>query len=206
MEESNEENPPPNLPKIKIFQKIQKNLYKIGIDSNSATQLNPFNAKNLMGLLSLGLGIIGSIMYIIIEAKTFIEFTESIFECTAFIQIILNLMIMIFYLSELFKAINNCECLANTSKSEKGQMLHYNPNPKKFNVFLFKIQALKYTASQLIFKETHQQVERLSGILFFVLVKMTIANLVLPPIMYSLFKYFTTDAGHDAFTLSFPMW
>lgn len=123
MQNTREENPQSKLPKMKIFQTIHKNLSIIGIGPDSAQQLRQFNAKILINLSTLCVGFNGVLVYIIIEAKTFLEFTQSIYLCTTYAIVTFVFIVLIFKLNELFKAINDCECLANTSKwGEKKQI------------------------------------------------------------------------------------
>lgn len=110
---------------IKIFQTIKKNLSTIGIGPNSAKQLRPFNAKIFVNLSAVGIGFIGTLMYIIIEARTFLEFAQSIYMCSTFVLVACILMTLIFNLSELFETIDNCESLVNTSKWRKIHSLTY---------------------------------------------------------------------------------
>lgn len=113
------------------------------------------------------------------------------------------LMIMMVYLSELFNLINGCELLANTSEWKSNFFPFF--AKKKQSYFLDNILAFKYSPSQPIFYKTHRQVEKRTEILFFVIAKMTPVFAILPPLTYSFFIYFTTDAGPNAFILP-PIW
>lgn len=53
--------------------------------------------------------------------------------------------------------------------------------------------------------ETHDRVEKITAIMFFVFVNVT-PVVLLPPFIYSYFKYFATDLGRDAFLPILPMW
>lgn len=63
-----------------------------------------------------------------------------------------------------------------------------------------------YPSSKAIIDETNARVEKWSGILFFVMVKMTLLFGALPWFICTYFIYFTTDLGVDAFVLPFPLW
>lgn len=116
MGKTNKQTPQPELPKIKIFQIIQKNLTLLGIDPNSTMKSYLFNPKNLIGFSSVGLTAICAIMYAIKVASTFNEYTKSFCVFSTTTLSVLNLMVMLFFSSELFEAINDCECIVNTSK------------------------------------------------------------------------------------------
>lgn len=116
MENIKEENPKPKLPGIKIFQAIQKNFSAIGIAPNSVKQLRPFNVKILINLLTLCVAFIGMLLYIVIEANTFLQFTQSVYMCSTFVIVACAFLVLIFKLNELSKAITDSELIANTSK------------------------------------------------------------------------------------------
>lgn len=64
----------------------------------------------------------------------------------------------------------------------------------------------KYSASKIIYIETVEQSEIGSEIVDFVIAKCIPVAFMLPKPILSYFKYFTTDAGPDAFELTFPLW
>lgn len=108
----------PKQPNIKIFRAIQANLSTVGIDQDTAIHSYPyaFNVKILLNLFAFNTGIILTSMYIIIEAKTFLELAQAICVFSVFIFAILVLMTVICNLSEFYKSIDDCECLVNTSE------------------------------------------------------------------------------------------
>lgn len=202
MEGTSDRKSGPQSPKIKIFQIIQKNLASIGIGPNSETKRHPINAKTLLISLMLALATISIVIYISKGANTFAEFTQSAYTCSVLVLMSFVLIIMIAQLEELFKIINDCECLANISQFLKKTISEHKPFSRIFK----HISVLKYSASKSIFFETNQSVEKLSKILFFVIVKMTPASCLLPWFIYSFFIYFITDLGADVFILQSPMW
>lgn len=100
-----------NISKIKIFHTIKKDLSVIGI-----IERRPMNANILLSSLMLASAIAIELIYIFKEAETFFQYTQSIYMCSAFILAFSSLMIMVLHLNELFKIINDFECVANTSK------------------------------------------------------------------------------------------
>lgn len=119
MENFNEENlQQSNLPKIKIFQTIQKNLSVAGIDPSSAMHSHPsvLNVRILMNLFALIVTVIFSVIYITIEADTFLGLAQAICVCSVNIFAVLVLVTVFFNMKEFYKSINDCECLVNTSK------------------------------------------------------------------------------------------
>lgn len=68
------------------------------------------------------------------------------------------------------------------------------------------ITEFNYFEWQSAVTETHQTIEKISGILLFCFFKMVPAMAILLMFIYSFFVYFTTDLKRDAFQFHFPMW
>lgn len=101
--------------KIKVFQLTQKNFSTAGITANLVTNSYPLNAKILLGFLILGSAIVCNFKYTFYEAKTFIEYTQSVYMGSMATIIILVLLILINHVKKLFEFINGIESVANTS-------------------------------------------------------------------------------------------
>lgn len=102
---------------MKVFQTTQKHFATAGITSNLVLQSYPLNGRIFLGFLMLSLAIICSLLYTFNEAKTFSEFTESIFMTALAALVILVLLIIIFVIEKLFRLIGTCENIVNTSES-----------------------------------------------------------------------------------------
>lgn len=102
---------------MKVFQTTQKNFVAAGINSNLVLQSIPLNARIFMGLSMLGLNIICNLLYTFYDAKTFAEYTGSIFMTAAAALILLILLIIVLVMEKLFTLIDNCENIVNTSES-----------------------------------------------------------------------------------------
>lgn len=116
MENSQAGTSQPKLPKRNFFLIIQKNLSAIGIGPRSSMPLSAFNRKILGGLVVLGLCTFATLMHIFHDAKNFLDLSESIYECSAFILVTFNLMILVFNSNVIYELIDDIECLANSRK------------------------------------------------------------------------------------------
>lgn len=104
-------------PKLKIFQLTLKNLATVGISPNLATQPYPLNGKIYLGILILGSGAICNVIYIFQEAKTFSEYSISIYMCSFTILIIFILTILILNVEKLCNLFDDdFENIVNTSE------------------------------------------------------------------------------------------
>lgn len=68
------------------------------------------------------------------------------------------------------------------------------------------IPAAKHSASRSLFKKTVELEQKLSRLIFFVAVEVTLGGFLVPWSIYSFFIYFTTDSGKAAFDLPLPIW
>lgn len=142
MEYSISERPQSNLPKIKIFQTIQKSFIFIGIELNSAMHTHPLNAKILLGLSVLSLALASNLIFISKDAEELVEYTLSIFVCCDLILIILEMIILICKSSELNKLISDCENLSNTREHQSNIWILISNLIPIFKNFSLKISLL----------------------------------------------------------------
>lgn len=75
-----------------------------------------------------------------------------------------------------------------------------------FSISIKLNSALKYSAARTFFHEANQVEEKLSKIIFFIMVDMTPGCVFVPWIGYVFLIYFTSDLGNAAFELPCPMW
>lgn len=194
------------IEKIKVFQLIQENLAILGIDRNAAMKTHPFNMKNLIALQAINLNIICTVMYIIVEVNTFFIIMQCIYEFSVNVSVLLIALVILLKLKESYACIDDCDSLVNASKNECSlswwNWSWWNKNKNFFTI----LSELKYSASQSIFKEANQRVEKLSNIVFFLMVKITPGVVFLPSFIYSFIIYFAIDSENDPFTLPISFW
>lgn len=117
MENFKQENPQPDgFPEMKAFKTVQKYIATMGITPKLVTQTIPLNGQILMRLSALAVGVSFIGMYVVNEAKTFVEYTQSSFLAAAGSLVIFLLVILILKVEKLFEFINRCNNMLNTSK------------------------------------------------------------------------------------------
>lgn len=116
MKDSKPEKPNTQLPKPKGFVIIEKYFAIAGITPSLADQTCPLNGRILLGFLLLGSGMYFTSVFLIDEAETFAEYTQSVYTNALSTLIILALLILIFKVKQLFKFINDCDKLAKISE------------------------------------------------------------------------------------------
>lgn len=118
MEKSKDEKSKSQSSKHKVFGIIQEHLAIIGIEPNLVEQSYPFNGKILFGFLLLGSSIYCTFVFIIYEAETFAEYTQSVYIGSNGVLNIFVLLIIILKIKRLYDFINDCDDLVNTSQSK----------------------------------------------------------------------------------------
>lgn len=113
---SNEENFNNYLPKIKVLQIAQKNFARIGICPIVVSKPYAFDRKVLMITFLICSSAISDLMYIFHEAKSFSEYTRSIYMC--FVCILETFIYGCTFLEakKLFEIIEFGENFINTSE------------------------------------------------------------------------------------------
>lgn len=64
----------------------------------------------------------------------------------------------------------------------------------------------KYPKSMKLFMEANQRAERVTEIVFTVVMKIAVQFIMLPKCIASFGSYFLTDSGSNSFELPYPLW
>lgn len=117
MEQQNASNKKKSQPsKFKVFEMSQKYFAIIGITPSLKHQSCPLNETILFEFLLFGAAIYGTLAFLIYDAKTFSEYTQSVYTSCVVIFVTLGLLILRLKIEKLFALINGCDVLANTSE------------------------------------------------------------------------------------------
>lgn len=104
--------------KLRAFKLSQEYFATIGITPKLAHQSCPLNGEILSGFLMLGAGLYCASAFIVHDAQTFAEYTQSVYTLSILIFIILNLLISISKVGKLFELIDMSDDLVNTREFE----------------------------------------------------------------------------------------
>lgn len=190
---------------MKIFQLTQKNFATIGISPILSYQSWSLNAEILIGFSITTVSFICTLVFAFSEAKTFIEYTQSIYIGSCAVIVILALVVIVFNVKKFFQLINDCENITNTSKYEISSSIDSTIQLILMKNKMFSL-ALKFSASTSIFNQAFRFERKLSGIIYFVMLKVTPICVFVPWTIYTFFIYFTTDLGNAAFQLPLTIW
>lgn len=114
MEFSRPENRAPKQPPPRrmILQLLQKNYATVGICPNRES----FNLRVIIGSLLMTSYFICNLVFVFFEAKTFTDYTQSVFMGSVAALTIFLLFVIILKKNKLLNFIKNCENLVNRSK------------------------------------------------------------------------------------------
>lgn len=142
--------------------------------------LNPYHRFNLNLFLVTAIIIwshFSNCMYLFCVASTFQEYTLSINSTSTTTLMILVYVVMVW-------------------------------NAQKFRDFINLLEMVteKRHLSRIKVLETAQQVEKISKIVFFVVLQLFPPGTMIPVLVVSFIKYYSTGSGEDAFQLPLAMW
>lgn len=106
--------PPP--PKLKVFEITQLYFAKMSITPSLANQPYPFNWTISIGFLVLVAAISCTSAFVIYDAQTFTDYTQSAYSCSLVAIIMFGLFSFVFKVENVYEVINGYADLVNTSE------------------------------------------------------------------------------------------
>lgn len=100
----------------RVFERIQKDFATAGITPSLTEQSYPFNGTVLFGFFTICAVIWCTFVFIVYEADTFGEYTQCVCACSFAILIVFVLLTVILKVKKLFKLIESCDALVNSSE------------------------------------------------------------------------------------------
>lgn len=97
---------------MKILKLVQKNLLLFGVGLNQ----RPFNARNLVTICIICVAIASALTYFFCEAKTFQQYTDSVFYVSALILGLIFTVFGIIEMQRIFRYITIGKKLINSSE------------------------------------------------------------------------------------------
>lgn len=189
---------------MKVCHIAQKELVFLGIgpyDPNKTNHLNPIIfVYSLLCFLSFSL----SLAYLFLEAKTFDDVTQCIYIISASILSPMAVGSLAIQQKTLFHMCERLEVIIAESERKMWPWLNVLtwPNLIQNNWII----GVKLSASKRFYEEAFQESDQWSKrifILILVIIPICATTLLLGT---TLFLYFVSDLGNDAFMLAIPMW
>lgn len=101
---------------MKILEPNQAYFGTVGITRHQSMQWQPFNAKNLLESLKFCSSVVSSVGFLVYEANTFNEYTESVYCLSADIVVVIIFLMFIWSSEDFFAFIDGWEECALQSK------------------------------------------------------------------------------------------
>lgn len=115
--------------KLQPFEMARKTFATAGITPNLVDQSYPFNGTILYGFVMLVSAIYCTSIFIIHDAETFGEYTQSVCAYSFVILVIFSLLIVVLKVKKLYELINSFDVLVNTSECTLPlELLKYHAN------------------------------------------------------------------------------
>lgn len=100
---------------MRLFESIEQYLLIIGINSNQANQKNHLNVRNSTILLVFGIAIASDVSYAIYAAKTFQEYSISLYITSTLACTLICFAKFIWSMSDVFEVFNTIENIIDKS-------------------------------------------------------------------------------------------
>lgn len=180
-----------------VFQSLQKSMLVLGIKRPLPGQKNLFNWLNILPFISL-------VRYAIFAfpiAETFNEYAEILHAVLTSCCVATNLLIFILKMQNIFELIDDFQSTIQQRKFA---------NIFSMNVLLYHFTTIfadqTNPTSKKMYDKANAKIEKYTKIFYFVGIKVSWPGLILPNVIISYFKYFTTDLGSESFKLPFVEW
>lgn len=184
---------------MKMFQNVKENL--ASIDFSAGGHWYDFQILFHIVKCTVALGL--QFAYLFCVAVTPEEIMISIFTTAVGVLVFVSYLSIIPEMAEIFYVIDKIERTVNKSKLENSCSID------QFDeIFLNKKSnlGLKRPILRAMYKNTRKNSEKVSKIVYFLIVHLAIPFVVLPRAILCYAIYYITDAGSDAFELPIPTW
>lgn len=139
----------------------------------SPVQNVEMHARNGMHIFFVAQLAIMGLVYLIVEAKTIPEYVDSLYILSTGVVNVFSFIVVILKMDHIFQLIEQLE------------------------------KSIEQRTKQAIYDKLNEKIEQFSKRFYFIYVQCTTIGVVMPVSLTTLYVYFTTDLGRDAFQLPF---
>lgn len=193
---------------MEVFKLCRKYFFNAGIDPHQSSSKHPFNTRNAIALTMSTICVTSNIIFLLHDAKTFEEYTNTIYVLSTAVLGKTNYSIALWKSAECFHVFDSFQNVINKSEWMNVNHFHFGIEFHFASKYRPSIRLLGLTkcVSRTIYAETNSMVEKWCQITHSFIVKITPIFLGAQFLTVGFFMYFTTDLGNDAFELQFPTW
>lgn len=181
---------------IKLFQFLRQCYKAFGLNPPpTPDQCAPFNAKNLFLLVSLVLFLMASVAFILFAATSINECADCLYICSTCAIEMIHMFVHICKMGKMLQLIDNYEEFIKKSE------------PKSCNFwkiwFIFVNVLLSGLHFQAQYYAMSENIEKMTELVYVLLVKITCLGPHLPLLLASAFNYVYYGMGEDSFLLPY---
>lgn len=184
---------------MELFQSVRQFWQTMGIKPPHPNQIHPFNARNLIFILSLTTMCASSMAFLLFQANISIEYGMCSFTSLSGVCMLLDVLITIWRMPIIIEMIDVCEEFIKMSEYWQFtfKALWFESTPF-IRLTCVKIGLKKQWVSHAVYIEVIEKIEKMSKFIHFALFKMSFGSGVLVLLLGPMFNYFILDMGADS--------
>lgn len=187
---------------MRIFQVIRRSLMVFKINSPKASDnFLRFNLINSTILIFLIVSTISTGLFIVLEAKTFAEFSDATFACSSggyTAYLVLNLILKTATVYELFETIEG-------HIKQREFILNIHARFPLVLRFIY-LTGSENPVSKAIYSSANDAIEKWTGKIFHWIVEMTMVTCGPLSLIATIFLYLTNRLERENYVIIFPAW
>lgn len=189
---------------MKLLQSVRKFYATIGIcpsQSSGGVLIHFKRAFFLIATMPISVSVAG---YFLFKASTTRELTQTFYLFSYHVGCILNYVISLLKLSEIFEIMDKLEEISEKSKLN---VEHYKRYRWVFDWTFFISYSIEFQkpSSKAKYSKLSENFEHTSNIVHFVLAKMAPVLIMMPILILTIFNYFACDSNGAVYVLPFPI-
>lgn len=189
---------------MKIFDSLWRDLGFLGINQPKMFHQNPFNKRNLVSVVALVMFAVSAIGFLIFEAETFDQYSESFYVVATSICYTECCLALVWKRRQIFQLTTDFETIIE--KRNKNIRLMYNFFYLLLKNYVMIISGLENPSTRAIYGKANEKANNLADWYYIVLMKITTPGCVVPSCVVTIFFYFTSDTKSEIYNLPFPVW
>lgn len=189
---------------VRLFQNLREYYQTMGIYlPNSSIRRHYLNQRNSFFLTCYTQLLITSMLFLLFEAETTLEFGAALYAVLAESFCIWYFLIKMYKMPKILQLIDKFDAFMEKSKRIQWFWVKF------CDWFLFpfspNMQILLGAHGTIMYYELIEKIERLSEITYLILVKISILGIFQPYINITIVNYFMLDMKNESFYLPYPV-
>lgn len=191
--------------KMKLFQQTLKFHQMMGISMPKANQNYKQKFKTIIFVFSFIQIFISSSAFFLLQAKSLREHIETLTLPITEIVCVIYILVFKWKMTEILKLIENFVGFIEKSKLTEMHLMQC-ALIKQFYLINVIVKLGSTTVnSKNVYIGINDKIERISKLIYFTIVHLTLSGTYLPYVLQTLFNYFVLNLNEESFCLPFPV-